>query len=75
MAAVAIIVVEFPTCGLLRVEAEFGVGLAALDIAAGEREKGEYHHGNAEARKNEARRNPVQEVHDYCRRSRIIRKA
>src|SRR5208283_2927859 len=35
MAAVAIVVVESSAGGLLRVEAEFGVGLAALDIATG----------------------------------------
>jgi hypothetical protein len=70
MAAIAIVVVEFPAFSLLRVEAEFGVGLAALHIAAGEREKRKDYHGDTEAR-----RNPVQEGHDYCRRSRIIRKA
>ena len=59
MAAVAIVVVEFSAFGLLRVEAEFGVGLAALDIAAGERENRQDHHGDTEGR-----RNPVQEVHD-----------
>jgi hypothetical protein len=37
MAAVAIVVVEFSAIGLLRVEAEFGIGLAALDIASGKR--------------------------------------
>jgi len=36
VAAVAVIVVDTATCSLLRIEAEFGVTLAALDIAAGE---------------------------------------
>jgi hypothetical protein len=44
MAPVAIVVVEFPAFGLLRVEAEFSVGLAPLDIAAAEREKREDRH-------------------------------
>jgi hypothetical protein len=34
MAPVAIVVVELSARGLLRVEAEFGVGLAPLDVAA-----------------------------------------
>jgi hypothetical protein len=34
MAAVAVIVVETAACGLLRVEAKFGVRLAALNIAS-----------------------------------------
>ena len=37
MAAIAIVVVEFSALGLLRVEAEFGIGLAALGIASGKR--------------------------------------
>jgi hypothetical protein len=42
MAAVAIIVVDAPARGLLRTQAEFGVTLAALDVAAGRsREQGE----------------------------------
>jgi hypothetical protein len=57
MAAVAIVVVELSACGLLRVEAEFGVGFAALDIATGEHEKPKYQHGDTEGRKNEERRN------------------
>jgi len=47
VAAVAIIVVEFAARGLLRVEAEFGIGLAPLDIAGSEGEQGQDrdHHG------------------------------
>jgi hypothetical protein len=52
MAPVAIVVVEFSAFGLLRAEAKFGVGLATLDIAAGERQKRKYCRENAEARKN-----------------------
>ena len=33
MAAVAVVVVELASGGLLRVEAKLGVGLAALDVA------------------------------------------
>ena len=76
MAPGAIVVVEFSAFGLLRVESEFGVGLAALGIAASKRKKRKYHHGDTEARKN-----PVQKGHDdwgiACknrRRGRIIRK-
>src|SRR6266404_2137587 len=59
MAAVAIVVVEFSAGGLLRVEAEFGVGPATFDIAAREREYRKYRHTGPEAP-----RNPVREVHD-----------
>src|SRR5208282_5615379 len=76
MAPGAIVVVEFSTFGLLRVEAEFSVGLAPLDLAAGERKKREDRH-----RGTEARRKPVREVHDDCGvgsktglKGRIIRK-
>ena len=61
MAPGAIVVVESSAFGLLRVEAEFSVGLAPLDIAAGEREKREDHH-----RGTEVSRKPVREVHDDC---------
>ena len=56
MAAVAIVVVELAAVGLLRVEAEFGVGLAALDIAAGERKKRKDHHGDTEVRRKTFRK-------------------
>lgn len=36
MAAVAVVVVDVAACSLLRIEAEFSITLAALDIAAGE---------------------------------------
>src|SRR5208282_3721901 len=49
MAAVAVIVVEFSAGSLLRVEAEFRIGFAALDIAAGERQQREHDHEDAEA--------------------------
>ena len=35
MAAVAIVIVNFASGGLLRIEAEFGIGFAALDVACG----------------------------------------
>ena len=70
MAAGAIVVVEFSARGLLRVEAEFGVGFAPLDIAASKGEERENHHGGTEAPRNRS-----QDIHDYCRRGRIIRKA
>ena len=34
MAAVAVVIVELAAGDLLRIEAEFGIGLAALDVAA-----------------------------------------
>jgi hypothetical protein len=61
MAPVAVVVIELPADSLLQVEAEFGIGLAAFDIAAGERQKRNDHH-----RGTKARRNPVQDVHDDC---------
>src|ERR1700675_1636990 len=70
MATVAIVVIEFSSCSLLRVESEFGLGLAALDIAAGERDQRDYHYAGPETR-----RNPVREFHDDGGRGRIIRKA
>src|SRR5579859_5450084 len=36
MAAIAMSVIDFSAGGLLRIEAEFGVGLAALDVTRGE---------------------------------------
>ncbi len=59
MASVAIVVVESSAFGLLRIEAEFGIRLAALDIAAGYRQKRENHHTDTEAQKN-----TVREAHD-----------
>jgi hypothetical protein len=56
VAAVAIVVVESSAFGLLRVEAEFGVGFAALDIAAGESHR-EYYHGDTKARRKPIRGN------------------
>jgi len=70
MATVAIVVIDFSAGGLLRVEAEFGVGLAALDIATGERDQRKCRHAGPETR-----RNPVREVHDDDGRGRIIRKS
>jgi hypothetical protein len=62
---------------LLRVEAEFGIGLAPLGIASGERQKRKKHHGDTEARRKQLPR-----VHNDVwgsarktgHRSRIIRK-
>ena len=36
VAAVAVVVIDTAACGLLRIEAEFSITLAALDIAAGD---------------------------------------
>jgi hypothetical protein len=49
VAPVAIVVIEFSACGLLRVESEFGVGFAALNIASSEREEGKDDQGGTEA--------------------------
>lgn len=51
VAAVAIVVVELAAGGLLRVEAEFGVGLAALDIAGREGEKGQDRYNHRDTRR------------------------
>src|SRR5216684_7761054 len=70
MATVAIVVIDFSARGLLRVEAEFGIGLAALDIAASEGDQRKHRDAGPGTR-----RNPVREVHDDGGRGRIIRKA
>ena len=41
MAAVAIVVIELAAFDLLRIEAEFHVGLAALYVASGKQERQE----------------------------------
>jgi hypothetical protein len=56
MAPVAIVVVEFSAFSLLRVEAEFSIGLAPLDIAGRESHR-EYYHGDTEARRKPIRGN------------------
>jgi hypothetical protein len=70
VATVAIVVIDSSARGLLRVEAEFGIGLAALDITSGEHDKRQYCHAGPETRKN-----PVREFHDDGGRGRIIRKS
>jgi hypothetical protein len=59
MAPIAIVVIDSSAGGLLLVEAEFRVGLAALDIATSERDKRKQYHAGPETS-----RNPVREVHD-----------
>jgi hypothetical protein len=54
----------------LRVEAEFGIGLAALDIAASEGDQRKHRDAGPGTR-----RNPIREFHDDSGRGRIIRKS
>src|SRR5271170_4547674 len=61
MTAVAIVVVEFSARGLLRIESEFGIGFAALDITANQREKGKC--PKQRIGYTETRTDPVYQVH------------
>jgi len=49
MAAVAIVVVEFSACCLLRIEPQFGVRLATFDIATGDHKQRENRYKNLKA--------------------------
>jgi hypothetical protein len=52
MAAVAMVVIEFSAGSLLRIEAEFGVGFPALDIASA---RGHEHHRDTKTQKKTTR--------------------
>jgi len=53
MAAVAIVVVEFSACCLLRIEPQFGVRLATFDIATGDHKQRENRYKNLRRREIE----------------------
>jgi hypothetical protein len=63
VATVAVIVIELPSRSLLRIESQFGVGPAALDITAGDCENGKHQYQNG---KSKTRRNASQAIHDDC---------
>jgi hypothetical protein len=59
MAAIAVVIVKLSTLSLLRIEAEFGVRLTALDVAPHEGQKGDHSQGHANGREN-----PCHTVHE-----------
>lgn len=63
VAAVTIVVIQLAASGLLRVEAEFGIGLAPLNVARDRHQDREYEHGGAEKHKNR-----LPEIHDEWHR-------